>query len=76
MLASISYRLAGTSCLWITHDVLALMQCDCVGVMRAGQLAEFGAPSELLLKADGLFASMHRSCETDLLRESKTPSCQ
>jgi ABC-type multidrug transport system fused ATPase/permease subunit len=59
LLTSISHRLDGVTCLWITHDVQTLQRCDVVGVMQAGVLVELGAPSDLLSKQDGLFASLH-----------------
>ncbi|KAK1940462.1 Multidrug resistance-associated protein 1 [Phytophthora citrophthora] len=46
----------------IAHRINTIMHCNKIAVMDAGQVAEFGAPAELLAQPESIFASLaHRS---------------
>uniref|UniRef100_K3X2G2 Uncharacterized protein n=1 Tax=Globisporangium ultimum (strain ATCC 200006 / CBS 805.95 / DAOM BR144) TaxID=431595 RepID=K3X2G2_GLOUD len=42
----------------IAHRINTIMHCDKIAVMDAGQVAEFGSPSDLLSQSDTIFASL------------------
>lgn len=52
---AIASRLQGVTCLRIAHDLQTLLRCRLVGVMRMGNLCEFGAPSALLEDKNSAF---------------------
>ena len=50
---------ARATTLTIAHRLSSVLDSDRVLVLRAGEVAEFGAPAELLAAPGGLFATMH-----------------
>ncbi|RLN91299.1 hypothetical protein BBJ28_00024129, partial [Nothophytophthora sp. Chile5] len=42
----------------IAHRINTIMHCSKIAVMDAGQVAEFGSPSELLAQPDSIFSSL------------------
>ena len=55
---TIREELAGALVITIAHRLKTIIDYDRILVLDAGQIAEFGTPRELLLKAEGLFREM------------------
>ncbi|RLN50169.1 hypothetical protein BBP00_00010072, partial [Phytophthora kernoviae] len=47
--------------LTIAHRINTIMHCDKIAVMDAGQVAEFGSPSELLAQPQSVFGALASS---------------
>ena len=51
--------MAGRTTFIVAHRLSTLRRVDRIAVLEAGRLVEFGAPDDLLIRTDGLFARLH-----------------
>ncbi|RLN65137.1 hypothetical protein BBJ29_010091 [Phytophthora kernoviae] len=52
--------------LTIAHRINTIMHCDKIAVMDAGQVAEFGSPSELLARPQSMFGALAKRSGTSI----------
>ncbi|RLN68926.1 hypothetical protein BBJ28_00023066 [Nothophytophthora sp. Chile5] len=69
--ATIKETFQSQTVLIIAHRINTILHCDKIAVMDAGQVVEFGAPSELLSRSKSVFAALAtRSGHHQIPRES------